>query len=83
MRGATGFAGPGFSVFFDPYHDEYSYEFLNSRVSPQTLHLPELTAPFGGSMTQWCGQVLGAAATAGRVAAFFGRADIFIARLPL
>ena len=38
---------------FVPYQDEYSNEFLNSWSVPHNLHLPLLTAPFGGSMTQW------------------------------
>ncbi len=37
-----------------PYHDEYSKELRNSCSSPHDLHLPMLTAPFGGSITQWC-----------------------------
>ncbi len=36
-----------------PYQDEYSKEFLNSFFSPQDLQRPSLTAPFGGSITQW------------------------------
>ena len=36
-----------------PYQDEYSNELRNSFFSPQVLQLPSLTAPFGGSITQW------------------------------
>jgi len=36
-----------------PYQDEYSKELRNSCFSPQTLQLPWLTAPLGGSITQW------------------------------
>ena len=36
-----------------PYQDEYSNEFRNSFSSPQALQRPLLTAPFGGSITQW------------------------------
>lgn len=38
---------------FVPYQEEYSNEFLNSWAVPQSLHLPLLTAPLGGSITQW------------------------------
>ncbi len=41
-----------------PYHDEYSNELRNSFFSPQVLQLPWLTAPFGGSITQWWTQSL-------------------------
>ncbi len=36
-----------------PYQDEYSNELRNSLSSPQALQRPLLTAPFGGSITQW------------------------------
>ena len=36
-----------------PYQDEYSNELRNSCSSPQLLQRPMLTAPFGGSITQW------------------------------
>ena len=39
-----------------PYQEEYSNELRNSFFSPQVLQLPSLTAPFGGSITQWCTQ---------------------------
>ena len=42
--------GPGDLL---PYHEEYSNELRNSFFSPQVLQLPWLTAPFGGSITQW------------------------------
>ena len=36
-----------------PYHEEYSNELRNSFFSPQDLQQPSLTAPLGGSITQW------------------------------
>ena len=41
-----------------PYQDEYSNELRNSFFSPQALQRPSLTAPFGGSITQWWTQPL-------------------------
>ena len=48
-----------------PYHDEYSNELRNSFFSPQTLQRPSLTAPLGGSITQWCTQPLSETSAAG------------------
>ncbi len=36
-----------------PYQEEYSNELRNSFSSPHVLQRPWLTAPFGGSITQW------------------------------
>jgi len=50
------FAGPAPAPAFGdlvPYQEEYSNEFRNSWSMPQSLHLPLLTAPLGGSITQW------------------------------
>lgn len=58
---------------FVPYQDEYSNEFLNSWSTPQSLHLPLLTAPFGGSITQWCVQPPSALSV---LAADFSEADV-------
>ncbi len=35
-------------------HVELYMEFLNSRISPHSLHVPALIGPFGLSMTQKC-----------------------------
>lgn len=56
-----------------PYQEEYSNELRNSFSSPQALHRPWLTAPFGGSITQWCVQPLSDAdaVVSSAAAAFF------------
>ena len=56
-----------------PYHDEYSNELRNSFFSPQALQRPSLTAPLGGSITQWCTQPLSETSAVGSsaVVAFF------------
>ena len=53
LAGAAPFWGPLAPGDLFPYQDEYSNELRNSFSSPQTLQRPLLTAPFGGSMTQW------------------------------
>ena len=53
LAGAAPFWGPLAPGDLFPYQDEYSKELRNSFSSPQTLQRPLLTAPFGGSMTQW------------------------------
>jgi len=50
LAAAAPFLGAGDLL---PYQDEYSKEFLNSFFSPQALQRPSLTAPLGGSITQW------------------------------
>ena len=52
-----------------PYQDEYSNELRNSFFSPQALQRPSLTAPFGGSITQWCTQPLSEISAVGSSAA--------------
>ena len=61
-----------------PYHDEYSNELRNSFFSPQALQRPSLTAPLGGSITQWWTQPLSeisAVGSSAAVAFFFADDD--------
>ena len=61
-----------------PYHEEYSNELRNSFFSPQVLQRPSLTAPFGGSITQWWVQPLSETSAVGSsasVAFFFADDD--------
>ena len=61
-----------------PYHDEYSNELRNSFFSPQALQRPSLTAPLGGSITQWWTQPLSEISAVGSSAAvaFFFADDV-------
>ena len=59
--GAIGALGsfPAISLLYCALlHVELYMELRNSRVSPQTLHRPELVGPFGLSMSQKCTHIL-------------------------